>query len=134
MSLFSYNINAISDNYYYCSCCYYYYYYCCYYYYYYYLFNFGQSTKSHWVYLTGSVTKKQSIGILMELNPHHFRKIFFCFYEDQYMSLLICSDKIKARYFHPTTLFINDLFTINGSGELECLFVIYISTVTMLRF
>ena len=33
------------------------------------------------------------------------------------MSLLIYSDKIKARHFHSTKSFIDDLSTINDGGE-----------------
>ena len=51
------------------------------------------------------------------------------------MSLLIAFDKKKARHFHPTALFINDLFAINDSEELSMSFCdIYIPRDIMLRF
>ena len=42
------------------------------------------------------------------------------------MSSLTSSDKIKARHFHPTKHFTDDLCAINDGGELIGLFVIYI--------
>ena len=38
-------------------------------------------------------------------------------YEEEYISSLISSDKIKARHFHSTKHFIDDLSAINYGGE-----------------
>ena len=44
-------------------------------------------------------------------------KSFFHSFEGEYMSSLISSDRIKARHFHTTKHFIDDLCIMNYSGE-----------------
>ena len=51
---------------------------------------------------------KQAIGI-----PNH---VLYS-YEEEYMSSLIYSDKIRARHFHSTKHLIDDLYTINDGRE-----------------
>lgn len=61
--------------------------------------------------------------------------LFLGSYEEEYMSLLISSDKIKAGHFHSTKRFIDDDCAINDGGELlkEGLFVIYVHKSLSLR-
>ena len=44
---------------------------------------------------------------------------FLCSYDEEYMSSLISSDKIKARHFHSLKRFTDDLCAINDGGEFE---------------
>ena len=66
----------------------------------------------------GNVAMKQAIGIPMGFDPEPFwANLFLCSYEQEYMSSLISSDKIKARHFYSAKLFIDDLCAINDCGE-----------------
>ena len=61
---------------------------------------------------------KQSIDIPMGIDSALFwANLFLYSYEEEYMSVLISSDKIKARHFHSTKCFIDDLVGINFGGE-----------------
>ena len=73
----------------------------------------------------GSVTMKQAT--LGKIDSASFwANLFLYFYEEQYMSSLISSDKIKTRHFHSTKRFIDDLCVINDGGEFEkSIYVIY---------
>ena len=54
----------------------------------------------------------------MEIDSAPFwANILLYSYEEEYLSSLISSDKIKVRRFHSTKRFIDDLCTINDSGE-----------------
>ena len=61
---------------------------------------------------------KPVIGIPMGINLAPFwANPFLYSYEEEYMSSLISSDKIKVRRYHLTKRFIDDLFAINDGGE-----------------
>ena len=61
---------------------------------------------------------KQSIGIPTGINSALFwANLFLYSYEEEYMSSLISSYKIKARHFPSTKRFIYDLGGINFGGE-----------------
>ena len=63
---------------------------------------------------------KQESSIPMEIATAPFwANLFYYRYEKEYMSSLISSDKIKARHFHSTKRFIDDLCAINDSSEFE---------------
>ena len=49
------------------------------------------------------------------MTQHHFGQIFL--YEEEYISSLFCSDKIKGRHFYSTKRFIDDLCAVNDGGE-----------------
>ena len=49
------------------------------------------------------------------MTQHHFGQTFF--YQEEYISSLIYSNKIKAWYFYSTKRFIDDFFTVNDVGE-----------------
>ena len=68
----------------------------------------------------GNLTMKQAFGIPMGIDPASFwANLFLYFDEEKYMSSLIFSDKIKARHFHLTKRFIDDLCAINDGREFE---------------
>ena len=65
-----------------------------------------------------NVTTKQAIS--MGIDPAPFwANPFLYSYEEEYMSPLISSDKIKGRHFHSTKRFIDDICTINDDGEFK---------------
>ena len=53
--------------------------------------------------------------------------------EEECMPLLISSDKIKAKHFHSTKCFIDDICLINNCGNLEGSFVLYTQRRLSLR-
>ncbi len=62
----------------------------------------------------GDVTMRQAIGIPMGIDPAPFwANLFLYTYENDYIENLITSDKVKARHFHSTKRFIDDLCAIN---------------------
>ena len=64
------------------------------------------------------MAKKQAIGIPMGTDPASFWAYLFLYsYEEESISLLVSSDKIKVRHFHSTKRFTDDLCTINDGGE-----------------
>ena len=66
----------------------------------------------------GNLTMKKAIRIPMGIDPTQFwANLFLYSYENQCMSSLISSDKIKARHFHSTKHFIDDLCAINDDGD-----------------
>ena len=66
----------------------------------------------------GNVTMKQTIIIPMEIDPTPFwTNVSLYSYEEEYMLSLISSDKIKARHFHSTKRFTDDLCAINDCGK-----------------
>ena len=70
----------------------------------------------NWFFDVGNGTKKQAFGIPMVIDLAPFRiNLFSYFYEEQY----IPSVKIKARNFHLTKSFIDELCAINDGGEFE---------------
>ena len=52
---------------------------------------------------------RQRIGIPMGIDPAPFR--------EKYISILIGSNKIKARKFHAVKRFIDDILALNDGGE-----------------
>ena len=68
-------------------------------------------------FMVGNSLLRQKIGIPMGIDPASFWANFFLYtYKNEYMSELISNDKIKARYFHTTKLFIDDVGNLNDGG------------------
>ncbi len=68
-------------------------------------------------FTVGNVVLRQAIGIPMGIDPAPFwANLFLYRYEERYMTELISSDKKKARHFHSTKRFIDDLCAINDGG------------------
>ena len=67
--------------------------------------------------MVGNSLLRQKIGIPLgiELAPF-LANIFLYTYENEYMSERISNDKVKARHFHATKHFIDDLDTLNDRG------------------
>ena len=66
----------------------------------------------------GNIVMRQAIGIPMGIDPAPFwANLFLYSYEKEYMEHLIYTDKVKARHFHGTHRFIDDLFAANDGGE-----------------
>ena len=66
----------------------------------------------------GSVAMKEAISIPLGIDPAPFwANLFLHSCEEEYMSSLISSDKIKTRHFHSTECFIDDLCAISDGGE-----------------
>ena len=59
--------------------------------------------------MVGKSLLRQKIGISMEIDPAPFwaNLFFYAYEENEYMSELISNDKVKARHFHATKLFID---------------------------
>ena len=69
-------------------------------------------------FTVGNTVLRQAIGIPMGIDPAPFwANLFLYAYEVNYMSDLIASDKVKARRFHSTNRFIDDLCALNDGGE-----------------
>ena len=69
-------------------------------------------------FTVGNITIQQVIGIPMGIDPAPFwANLFLYTYEEEYMSSLISTDKVKARHFHSCKRFIDDLCAINDGGE-----------------
>ena len=69
-------------------------------------------------FTVGNTVLRQAIGIPMGIDPAPFwANLFLYAYEVRYMSDLIASDKVKARHFHSTKRFIDDLCALNDGGE-----------------
>ena len=65
--------------------------------------------------MVGNSLLRQKIGIPMGIDPALFwANLFLYTYEDEYLSELISSDKVKARHFHATKRFIDDLGTLKS--------------------
>jgi hypothetical protein len=66
----------------------------------------------------GNCVMRQIIGIPMGIDPAPFwANLFLYSYEEEFISKLIHTDKSKARHFHSTRRFIDDLGAINDGGE-----------------
>ena len=60
---------------------------------------------------------RQAIGIPMGIDPAPFwANLFLYQFENRYMNQLITTDKVKARHFHGTSRFIDDLCAINDGN------------------
>jgi len=65
----------------------------------------------------GNSVLRQAIGIPMGIDPAPFwANLFLYQFEQRYITELISSDKVKARHFHTTKRFIDDLCTINDGN------------------
>ena len=65
-------------------------------------------------FTVGNVVLRQAIGIPMGIDPAPFwANLFLYRYEERYVTELTSSDKVKARHFHSTKRFIDDLCAIN---------------------
>ena len=63
-------------------------------------------------FMVGNSLLKQKISIPMGIDPVPFwENLFLYTYENEYMSEPISNDKVKARHFHATKRFIDDLGT-----------------------
>ena len=68
-------------------------------------------------FTVGNIVMRQAIGIPMGIDPAPFwANLFLYQYEERYMSDLIQSDRMKARHFHSTKRFIDDLCAINDGN------------------
>ena len=71
-------------------------------------------------FTVGIFVMKQVIGIPMGIDPAPFwANLFLYQYELRYMETLISEDKVKARHFHSTKRFIDDLCAINDGALFE---------------
>ena len=60
---------------------------------------------------------QQTIGIPIGIDPVPFwASLFLYTYEQDYMNIQIHIDKVKARHFHGTNRFIDDLIAMNDGG------------------
>ena len=74
-------------------------------------------------FTVGNTVMRQAIGIPMGIDPAPFwANLFLYTYEKEYISNLIPVDPIKARHFHSTKRFIDDLCAINDGGEFGRIF------------
>ena len=68
-------------------------------------------------FTVGNSVLRQAIGIPMGIDPAPFwANLFLYQYEERYIAKLIASDKKKARHFHSTKRFIDDLCAINDGN------------------
>ena len=66
----------------------------------------------------GNVTIKQGIGNLIGIGHPPFSANHFLYsYEEEYMSSLTSSDKIKTRHFHSAKHIFHNLYTTNDGRE-----------------
>jgi len=71
-------------------------------------------------FTVGNLVMRQAIGIPMGIDPAPFwANLFLYTYEEAYISKLISSNPVKARFFHSTKRFIDDLSAINDGFEFE---------------
>ena len=71
----------------------------------------------------GNVVMCQVIGIPMGIDPAPFwANLFLYQYEQRYMTQLIEQDKVKARHFHSTKRFIDDLCAVNDGNMFESVY------------
>ncbi len=69
-------------------------------------------------FTVGNLVTKQAIGIPMGIDPAPFwANLFLYTYEEEYISNIIPLHPVKARHFHSTKRFIDDLCAINDGGE-----------------
>ena len=68
-------------------------------------------------FAVGNIIMRQTIGIPMGIDPAPFwANLFLYTYEQDYMDYQIHHDKVKARHFHGTQRFIDDLIALNDGG------------------
>jgi hypothetical protein len=72
---------------------------------------------SNCYFTVGNVVMRQKIGIPMGIDPAPFwANLFLYSYEHDYIRDLIKEDRVKAKHFHSTFRFIDDLCTLNDGG------------------
>ena len=63
---------------------------------------------------------RQAIGIIMGIDPAPFwANLSLYTYEEEYIRAQISQNKVKARKFHATNRYIDDLCAINDGGEFK---------------
>ena len=73
--------------------------------------------------MIGNSLLRQKIGIPVGIDPAPFwANLFLYTYEDEYMSEFISNDKVKARHFHATERFVDDLGTLIDGGVFNDVF------------
>ena len=78
---------------------------------------------SNCYFTVGNTVMRQKIGIPMGIDPAPFwANLFLYTYEHDYIKNLIKEDRVKAKHFHSTFRFIDDLCTINDGGEFARVF------------
>ena len=66
----------------------------------------------------GNVKVKQNISIPIGIDHTSFWQMFFLYsYEEEYMPLLICSDKVVVRNLHSAKSLIDYISVKNDGGE-----------------
>ena len=69
-------------------------------------------------FTVGNIVMRQKIGIPMGIDPAPFwANLFLYTYEHDYIKKLIKENRVKAKHFHSTFRFIDDLCTMNDGGE-----------------
>ena len=69
-------------------------------------------------FVVGNLLLRQSIGIPMGIDPAPFwANLYLYFYENNFVTNLISTDKIRARKFLNACRFIDDQSNLNDSGE-----------------
>ena len=72
---------------------------------------------SNCYFTVGNVVMRQKIGIPMGIDPAPFwANLFLYTYEHDYINKLIKEDRVKAKHFHATWRFIDDLCIANDGG------------------
>ena len=72
---------------------------------------------SNCYFTVGNVVMRQKIGIPMGIDPAPFwANLFLYSYEHDYIRDLIKEDRVKAKHFHSTFRFIDDLCNLNDGG------------------
>ena len=74
-------------------------------------------------FTVGNTVMRQVVGIPMGIDPAPFwANLFLYKYEHQYIKNLIKNNRIKAKHFHSTFRFIDDLCAINDGAEFSRVF------------
>ena len=69
-------------------------------------------------FTVGKTVLRQAIGIPMGIDPAPFwANLYLYSYEENFISDMIQSDKVRARHFHACMRFIDDLLGLNDGGE-----------------
>lgn len=72
---------------------------------------------SNCYFSVGNIVMRQKIGIPMGIDPAPFwANLFLYTYEHEYIKKLIKEDRVKAKHFHSTFRFIDDLCSLNDGG------------------
>ena len=78
-------------------------------------------------YFTVGSVLLQTVGIPMRIDPAPFwTNLYLYNYESKYKTNLIIVNKLRGRWFHSKSRFIDDLCALNDGGEFLKLFLKYI--------